>query len=207
MVKISLAVRLLQKLCYHLSFRHSTELSGSVRLCLQLFCAVQAGTSLLWQQRGLWEELPEYWKTLKLPASKNNPKKPSQKQLPCQSLHNPVYLSHILYKSIRLLNSTESTSNLLKREQDTMNIFWSGTVQYLWPFFPTTIMLQMHFMRVDLVREAGICKTLQMQQSIMSTLPERTFCYAASLDWAACLNIRLNPFRVKCHMEVLQECS
>lgn len=115
--------------------------------------------------------------------------------------------SHILYKSIRLLNSAESTSNLLKREQDTMNIFWSGTVQYLWPFFPTTIMLQMHFMRVDLVREAGICKTLQMQQSIMSTLPERTFCYAASLDWAACLNIRLNPFRVKCHMEVLQECS
>lgn len=127
-------------------------------------------------------------------ASKNNPKKLSQKQLPCQPLHNPVYLSHMLCKDISLLNLTESTSNLLKREQNTMNTFWSGMVQYLWPFFPTTVMLQIHFMWVDLVRQASVCKTLRMQQSIMSTLPEKIFWDAPGLDWAACLNIRLNPF-------------
>lgn len=106
-------------------------------------------------------QLPVHWISLKLPASKNNPKKLPQKQLPRRPLHNPVYLLHMLCKGISLLNSTESTSNLLKREQNTMDIFWSGTVQYLRPFFPTTVMLQTHFMWVDLVRQAGISKTLQ----------------------------------------------
>lgn len=196
----------------------TTSALGTTQGCLdlwdwlQLFYAVQAGTSLLW----LWQQsrpvrgelqLPVHWIALKIPApKKKKPKKLSQKQLPCQPLLNPVYLSHMLCKSISLLNSTDSTSNLLKREQDTMNIFWSDTVQYSWPFFPTAVMLQMHFMWVDLVRQGGLFKTLQMQQNIMSTLPDRKFCYASGLDWVACWNIRLNPLKVKSLIEVLLQC-
>lgn len=151
MVKTSLAVRLLQRLCYHLSFRHNTGLSGSVRLTSALLCCAS------WDQPPLTLAAKQACerRTAAISAlnstedsstKKKNLKKLSQKQLPCQPLHNPVYLSHMLCKSISLLNSTDSTSNLLKREQDTMNIFWSDTVQYSWPFFPTAVMLQMHFM-------------------------------------------------------------
>lgn len=159
MVKTSSAIRLLQRLCDHPSFRHRQS-------CLEQgdsACSSSMLSKLPQQSRPVRgaPQLPVHWISLKLPASKNNPKKLPQKQLPRRPLHNPVYLSHMLCKSISLLNSTESTSNLLKREQNTMDIFWSGTVQYLRPFFPTTVMLQTHFMWVDLVRQAGISKTLQ----------------------------------------------
>lgn len=174
-----------------------------------MLCKLGPASSDSGSKAGLWEENCSYQCTeyhWSFQHQKKKPKRLSQKQLPCQPLHNPVYLSHMLCKSISLLNSTDSTSNLLKREQDTMNIFWSDTVQYSWPFFPTTVMLQMHFMWVDLVRQGGLFKTLQMQQNIMSTLPDRKFCYASSLDWAACWNIRLNPFKVKSLIEVLLQC-